>query len=78
MGKNKRAQEAVCPSARYAYEFRYDPYDFRAKMPVLFKRTPFGLQKGSFCAAKGLLLHSKRTTFGGQKESFWKGGGKLP
>ena len=77
MGKNKGIQEAVCPSARYAYpyyiyayEFRYYPYDFRAKMPRLSKRTPFGLQKDSFCTAKGLLLHSKRTTFGGQKESF--------
>ena len=46
------------------------PMIFEPKCLGFQKRTPFGLQKGSFCAAKGLLLHGKRTTFGGQKESF--------
>ena len=37
------------------------------------KRTPFALQKGSFWAAKGLLLHSKTNPFEGQNESFFFG-----
>ena len=65
-----RRHVILTPCYIYAYEFRYYSSDFRAKMPRLSKRTPFGLQKGSFCTAKGVLLHSKRTTFGGQKDSF--------
>ena len=34
------------------------------------KRSPFGLQKDSFCNAKGLVLKCKRTPFEGQKDSF--------
>ena len=36
------------------------------------KRSPFGLQKDSFCNAKGLLLRCKRTPFEGQKDSFFE------
>lgn len=34
------------------------------------KRSPFGLQKGSFWTAKGVLLQRKRSPFGMQKDSF--------
>ena len=36
------------------------------------KRSPFGLQKGSFWKVKGLLLKSKRIPFERQKDPFWK------
>ena len=34
------------------------------------KRSPFGLQKDSFCNPKGLVLQSKRTRFEVQKDPF--------
>ncbi len=37
---------------------------------MVFKRSPFALQKGSFCTPKGVLLHFKRVRFALQKESF--------
>ncbi len=37
---------------------------------LLFKRSPFGLQKGSFLSAKGVLFECKRSPFRVQKESF--------
>ena len=37
-----------------------------------FKRSPFAVQKESFCSPKGVLLHSKRGPFTMQNESFWK------
>ena len=41
-------------------------------MCLLWKRSPFGLQKDYIWEAKGVLLEGKRGTFGGQKESFWE------
>ena len=37
---------------------------------LLFKRSPFGLQKESFWVAKGVLFECKRSPFRVQKESF--------
>ena len=41
------------------------------------KRSPFGLQKGSFWTAKGVLLQCKRSPFTTQKEPFWNAKGLL-
>ena len=39
---------------------------------LLFKRSPFALQKESFYSPKGVLLQSKTNPFTRQKESFCK------
>ena len=36
------------------------------------KRSPFGLQKDSFCNPKGLVLRCKRTPIERQKDSFFE------
>ena len=41
------------------------------------KRSPFALQKESFCSPKGVLLLSKRSPFTHQKESFYSSKGVL-
>ena len=45
------------------------PYPFSNVVLLAFKRTPFRLQKDSFCNAKRTLLEGKRTPF--RKPSFY-------
>ena len=63
-------QRLVCSPLLSAFQDL--SFSSSTKIPRIFKRTPFGLQKDSFCSAKGLLLESKRTRFAVQKDSFWR------
>lgn len=44
----------------------------RPTLLLFFKRTPFALQKDSFCSLKGLLLPTKRGPFACQKDYICK------
>ena len=77
IGKNDTDKGATSGSCRFCFgrienpiDFSLFTFPFSLKFPSLFKRSPFGLQKGSFWVAKGVLLESKRSPFRVQKESF--------
>ena len=54
--------------AQNTFVFMALPYPFSNVVLLRFKRTPFRLQKESFCNAKRTLLKGKRTPF--RKPSF--------
>ena len=54
------------------------PYPFSNVVLLRFKRTPFRLQKESFCSAKRTLLKTKRTPFGKPLFNGQKITGSLP
>ena len=71
MGKNKRTQEAVCPSARYADSLLYICLHLIIYMPMNFDIIPMIFEPKCLGFQKGLLLACKRVRFALQKDSFY-------
>ena len=77
MGKNKRTQEAVCPSARYADSLLYICLHLIIYMPMNFDIIPMIFEPKCLGFQKGLLLACKRTPFTQQKDYIWRPKGVL-